>query len=284
MPSNLESHWTTFRKNLNHLNSATTKRHIFDGQISTHTQIHTFVDASERAYGASVYLRSVLKDGRIIVRLLCSKSRVAPLKKLTLSRLELCAAALGAELTTRVRKELQFENNQTYLWSDSEIVLYWINSPSSSLHTFVANRISKIHGLTISSSKQNPADFISRGLSPEKLSTCTLWFYGPIFLHGKEGQWPKAFSKTIQPTIDMEFKQKTVTTAAIAHAGLEDIIYKINHRDSFKVLQRIVAYMLRFIQNAKLTKADRATTKIVTPSKLTTALHLITRTVQAADF
>ena len=120
-----------------------------------------------------------------------------PLKKLTLPRLELCAAALGAELTTRVRKELQFENNQTYLWSDSEIVLYWINSPSSSLHTFVANRISKIHGLTINtqwrhvSSKQNPADLISRGLSPEKLSTCTLWFYGPIFLHGKEGQWPK---------------------------------------------------------------------------------------------
>ncbi|GBP95937.1 hypothetical protein EVAR_91071_1 [Eumeta japonica] len=66
-------------------------------------QFHKFVYASERAYGAAIYIRSTYKDKTIATRLICSKSRVAPIKKQTQPRLELCAAVLGVELTSRVK-------------------------------------------------------------------------------------------------------------------------------------------------------------------------------------
>ncbi|XP_075155734.1 uncharacterized protein LOC142229085 [Haematobia irritans] len=105
----------------------------------------------------------------------------------SLPRLELCAALLGAELANKIKNELRYEDKQLLFWSDSEIVLHWINSASPSLKTFVANRISKIQDLTINSqwrhvdSKNNPADLISRGLKPEQLPECNMWFYGPLF-------------------------------------------------------------------------------------------------------
>jgi hypothetical protein len=61
-------------------------------------EIYGFSDAREVAYGACIYLRSIDVQGKITTRLLCSKSRVAPLKKLPLPRLELCAAMLLANM------------------------------------------------------------------------------------------------------------------------------------------------------------------------------------------
>jgi hypothetical protein len=61
------------------------------------SRINVFCDASEKAYGAALYVRSVSREG-IAVRLACSKNRLAPVKKVTLPRLELLAALVGARL------------------------------------------------------------------------------------------------------------------------------------------------------------------------------------------
>ena len=117
----------------------------------------------------------------------------------TISRLELCAARLG--LATRVRSNLQFRS-PVRLWTDSKIVLLWKNLPSASFNTFVANRISAVQEETLAEqwrhvrSKCNPADILSSGMSPSTLKECSLWFYGPMFLHGVEKVWPPKFQHT----------------------------------------------------------------------------------------
>ncbi|GBP06115.1 hypothetical protein EVAR_71732_1 [Eumeta japonica] len=97
------------------------------------------------------------------------------------------ASSVMRPSNSQSKKDLELEDRPTYLWTDSEIVLNWINSQSSVYQTFVANRIAAIHELSIAEqwrhvkSKENPADILSRGLAPSKLAASTLWFYGPLF-------------------------------------------------------------------------------------------------------
>ncbi|XP_037959288.1 uncharacterized protein LOC119688691 [Teleopsis dalmanni] len=287
LPTDLCTTWSTFRENLSTLENLQVARHIFRGEVPSSTQLHIFADASEKAFGAAAYIRAILKDGRIIVRLLCAKSRVAPLKKQTLPRLELCAAVLAAELSARVKSDLQEKDQPVFLWTDSEIVLSWINSQSSSFQTFVANRVARIQTLTLSEqwrhvrSKDNPADVLSRGLSARALSTCALWFQGPFFLHGRQEVWPPRFSSSLQVPVDLE-KKKVVAVATQSNDA--DFIYRIQHKNSFKTLQKIVAYVLRFTNNARKSKESRATHIVLSANELDAALITIICHIQGNDF
>ncbi|XP_037931078.1 uncharacterized protein LOC119665895 [Teleopsis dalmanni] len=263
LPTELHKQWLEFRNNLTKVNCLQISRHIFKGEVPANIQLHIFTDASEKAYGAAAYLRSTLQNGQIIVRLLCAKSRVAPLKRLTLPRLELCAAVVGAELATRIKNDLQIRNYQTFFWCDSQIVISWINSPSSKFHTFVANRVSNIHQLTVTSqwrhvsSEHNPADILSRGLASHKLQSSSMWFYGPMFLHGREELWPSKLSSALksETLIDPERKKETpVSTLSVVEgtANPGEFIYSIRHNNSFGRLQWILsslASLAPFIDN-----------------------------------
>lgn len=151
-------------------------------------QIHGFCDASKKAYGACLYIRSTNENGQVLSRLICAKSRVAPLKTVTLARLELCAALLLANLLKVTMEALELNIDRIVLWSDSTITLQCISTPPYKLKTFVANRISEIRSLTnISSwrhvpSTQNPADFISRGQMPFEFANNKMWPNGPSWI------------------------------------------------------------------------------------------------------
>lgn len=83
----LHTQWVKFRKGLSHLNRLAVPRHLFDGAENPNKiQIHGFCDASEKAYGAALYVRSQISSNQYCVRLVWSKSRVAPLRKTTLPR------------------------------------------------------------------------------------------------------------------------------------------------------------------------------------------------------
>jgi hypothetical protein len=73
-------------------------------------QLHGFCDSNEKAYGACLYLRSVNQQGEVTTKLLCSKSRVAPLNKITLPRLELCGALLLAQKKKKNSTCIEFED------------------------------------------------------------------------------------------------------------------------------------------------------------------------------
>lgn len=153
---------------------------------AVHVQLHGFADASKKAYGACVYLRSVDKQGIVSIHLLCSKSKVASLKTLTIPRLELCVALLLARLVNVVLTFLRLTIHEIYLWSDSTIVLSWLQTPETIMKIFVASRAAEILELNGNivwkhvPSECNPADLISRDVCLSQIATETRWWHGPV--------------------------------------------------------------------------------------------------------
>ncbi|GFT18515.1 uncharacterized protein TNCV_1708301 [Trichonephila clavipes] len=191
LPAEEYREWQQFLVSLENINNIEIPRRILIAFPEV-IEIHGFADASERCYGAAVYCKSKNLRSETLVRLITSKSRVAPIKSLTIPRLELCAAVLLAKLVKRVVAALQLETAELYLWSDSMIVLAWLRKEPMDLKTFVQNRVAKIQELYPNQlwrhvpSDQNPADLVSRGVDPDKLLQQNLWFNGPTFLSGDD--------------------------------------------------------------------------------------------------
>ncbi|XP_036340134.1 uncharacterized protein LOC118749440 [Rhagoletis pomonella] len=131
-PQSLDTVWSAFCKDFVDVHHLSFPRYIGA------TQEVAFCDASLEAYGACIYARSI-KDGHIQVHLLCSKARVAPLKTLTVPKLELCVAGLLAHLVAEIAKTKAFDCS-FYCWSDSTVVLSWLKEVPSKFNVFVANR------------------------------------------------------------------------------------------------------------------------------------------------
>ena len=109
-----------------------------------HAELHHFSDASQMAYGAASYLRLIDSSGSITSILLMSKAHLAPLKVMTIPRLELQAASVSVKLDEALRRELTMDLGISTFWTDSQIVLQYIKSNSKRFHTFVANRVAAI--------------------------------------------------------------------------------------------------------------------------------------------
>lgn len=152
--------------------------------------LHAFCDASLKAYGACIYLQAIDKDNNSSFFLICSKSRVAPVKSktITLPRLELCGAIVLVRLYQNVVRALKMAIDGVHAWSDSTIVLAWIAGDPSRQKTFVSNRAAEIQSVLPSkhwhhvNGSENPADLISRGTSLENLKQNKSWWEGPIWL------------------------------------------------------------------------------------------------------
>lgn len=114
-------------------------------------------------------------QGSWAAQLLCSKCKVAPIKTITIPRLELCAIELGSKLLAKIKSISMLANAPVFVWTDSEIALYWIRKSSGELKTFVANRVSRILKSIVAEqsrhvrSEENPADLLSRGIKAENL-------------------------------------------------------------------------------------------------------------------
>ncbi|KAH9631376.1 hypothetical protein HF086_012164 [Spodoptera exigua] len=222
-PDDVIRTWNTYRDQLPELAQFKIPRKLTCPDAKSY-EIHGFCDSSEVAYGAVVYLR-VVQASRVNVFLVCSKARVVPLKRISLPRLELCAAVLLSDIYKYVRDIYlsQIKIDNVFLWSDSTIVLSWLRSPSSRWATFVANRVSHIQDITPMecwhhvSSGDNPADICSRGQFPSEILVNSLWWAGPWWLSHDETNWPiNSTNRPAQLTTDEESivraeARKTVT-------------------------------------------------------------------------
>lgn len=133
-------------------------------------QLHHFSDASQIAYGAVSYMRIVDNNGQIYCIILASKSRLAPLRLLIMSRLKMCAATLAVSMDLSNRRVLQLAIDQSWFWMDSSIVLSYICNEHSSFQTLVANRLAIIrNGSVYVLTDLNPADDVSRGMKTVEL-------------------------------------------------------------------------------------------------------------------
>ena len=154
-----------------------------------------FSDASEEAFGCCAYIRWRTTTG-VESRLLMAKSRLAPMKRITIPRLELNAALMGARMKEFVVREMNTTLERTHLIVDSEIVRAMIQKESYGFNTFAGVRIGEIQALTDKTnwywieSSLNVADIISRGAHPEDLDVASWWQTGPKFLKDDEENWP----------------------------------------------------------------------------------------------
>ena len=144
------------------------------------------------------------------MEIVASKTRVAPLVKLSIPRLELMGCVLAARLATYITTALGWEEIKTYYWTDSTIALAWIKGAASRRKTFVANRVQEIQRKTQPESwrhvpgLENPADLCSRGVKATELIRRSLWWKGPEWLKGTKKQWPSEIHEKNKEDIETE--------------------------------------------------------------------------------
>ena len=189
IPQALEDKWNIWIGELEHLPELLIPRCYAPKGFGKpkEAQLHHFADASSNGYGMCSYLRLVNHEGEVHCALVASKARVAPLKAMTIPRLELTAALLAAKVGTSIKESLQMDINEEHYWSDSQVTLGYIQNDAKRFHIFVANRVQTIKNLTKPqqwhhvSTLENPADHASRGLPLSKLKSSN-WFTGPSWL------------------------------------------------------------------------------------------------------
>ena len=263
-------------------------------------QLHGFSDASERAYAAVVYIRSTYSDGQVEVRLVASKSRVAPIKKQTIPRLELLGALIFARLVNKL-KSLDIES-PAVLWTDSMTTLCWIKNERV-WKQYVGQRVEEIRGLTPKDSwrhcpgEVNPADLPSRGLSAKELSTSKTWWNGPNFLHNHVNQWPEMSqpAETEEEEIQREaIKAEKVITHSMVNTETSDSldrgidkIVDIERYSNITTLLRVTAYVIRFVNTVKKRMRKESTGNLsneLTADELKNSETLWIKSVQANAF
>lgn len=147
MPTEIKRQWIDFFEKLVCLNQLSIHRRLFFQKRPKIIELHSFADASEKAYEAVIYMRGVYENN-VTLTLFCAKGKVTPLKKQILARLELCAALLLSKLVNKVLMAVNdiIKFSIIHLWSDNEITLCWIQFSSKKWQIFVPNRVEKIQG------------------------------------------------------------------------------------------------------------------------------------------
>ena len=251
VPSEIASRWVDWLNTLDGVKSFNIPRCVkpssFDG---AHLELHHFSDASEKAYGVCSFLRCVNPDKDVHTSLVFSKGRVAPLKQLSIPRLELQAALLAAKCDDMIRASLELPLAQSTFWVDSEIVLKYIQNERLRLQIFEGNRVGEIrrtsepHQWRHVPGVENPADLVSRGGTCEQLKSND-WFEGPEFLHCPESEWPKRSNDNKLSGDDPGVRSKNVGMVQIAPDAPNPIDVLAKYYSSWYKLKRAVAWLLR---------------------------------------
>lgn len=114
-----------------------------DMQVS----LHVFSDVSSRAYAVVAYLHVADAEGRVVVNLVVLKCCLGPPDEETIPHLELLGTLIGSQLLKFLREEYDgiLKIEEEFLWTDSSVVLAWINQGPCVSGVFVANRVKEIN-------------------------------------------------------------------------------------------------------------------------------------------
>ena len=264
VPQELAHQWIKWRENIPLLQNITLARCYKPKEFGTITDqsLHMFSDASEVGYSVASYLRQKDEHGNICVSLVMGKSRVSPLKLVTIPRLELTAAALAVNIGSLLKKELQMPDISDYYWTDSKISLGYIFNETKRFRVFVANRAQKIRAYTdcqqwnYIDTKENPADHGSRGISVKDQKKVEQWLKGPQILYGRDELWLNGSTLSQIPEVpeaDVEIK-KVVTVYATK--VIESLLDSFEKYSSWRKILRILATMLKFADRCRSSKSS----------------------------
>ena len=226
--------WDTLRQDMQLITNIKVPR-CLKSFPACNVQLHGFTDASLIAIGACLYLRVETNQGRTTSHLICSKTKVAPLKTSTVPRLELAGAVLLSDLVARVATILEIPSSQITLWSDSTIVLAWIGKNPSSYRPFVQNRLTRINNNTANitwrhvRTSQSPVDLASRGMTAKMLEKNDLWWTGPSFLCDSSHLWPKLSTAEMDDfNVDALKEERTTLTMLSTTTEKKDFLKRMS--------------------------------------------------------
>lgn len=252
----LQSEWKEIINQLQSLNKIEIPRWLNTNRSNIRNEMHIFCDSSQKAYSTAAYLRTIDNSENIHVKLLVAKSKLSPIRKpLTIPRSELCGAVLSVKLLKFLESNFRLKINQTYMWTDSSIVLSWIKGDPNRWTTFVCNRVNKILEITNIEdwshvvSKDNPADCNSRGLTVVQLHESSLWWTGPDWLSKSHEGWPTSkFNFIEDDPSELRSKFKSINATINEPNHLDSML---NRFSNFNRIRRSIAYCFRFIQQTR---------------------------------
>ncbi|BES96686.1 Retrotransposon protein [Nesidiocoris tenuis] len=208
--------------------------------------LHTFCDASQNAFAAVSFLR-VEREDEVLVHILAAKSRVASINRITIPRLELLAACIGARLASNIVKELNGDMEK-FFWSDSTTVLAWLRRETT-WGIFVTNRVNEIRYLTDVNcwrhipGTSNPADLLSRGCSPKQL-LLSKWWEGPAWLKLTPSKWPTSIPTENEEEITRECRKSVVTAVNTVEGNICSTL--IEKFSSYKKIVSILGWIFHW--------------------------------------
>ena len=297
VPPNKKTKWTELFKEMALLNEVKLERCLTPLDAMNNPWLIIFCDASRLAFGTCAYVRWQLLDGKFGVRFVAAKTRVAPLKELTVPRLELQAAVLASRLAKTILDETRLQIVRIIFFSDSRVVLTWIQDQLRRYKAFVSCRVSEIQSNSDPAdwfhcpTTMNVADDLTKRISANEVNG--RWFNGPKFLQLPEYQWPMETSAPDKKEVDKERRKVEI----VCPLTIAKPIFDPKRYSKWKRVIRVTSYVLRFIQNCRR-KCDRkernqqAETGPLTNQELETAeeywlkqmqLNLITR-LHKGDF
>jgi hypothetical protein len=267
LPDELRPMWEKWRRELGQLASIKIPRCYQPKNFGmpNRVELHHFSDASLTGYGQCSYLRIINQEDQVHCSLAMGKSRVTPVKPITIPRLELQAAATSIKIGNLLNTELNYTNITNIYWTDSKVVLGYINNESRRFHMYVANRVQRIRETTqpeqwhYINTEQNPADHASRGLSAQELIKSN-WITGPSFLWLKE----LPLNEPIQTSLDSddpEVRKVSCHVNATKSNEARSIIKGIEKFSSWSKYIMAITFLRLYIKRRKSLKIESAETE-----------------------
>lgn len=261
----LKSEWQTVKTSLTLAAHIKIPRWIGYRRENRHVSYHGFCDASEEAYTAALYLRTVHENENVEVHLMTVKTKVTLTKKMSIPRLELTAAHLLAHLISKFKREIPIANMEFYAWTDSSATLAWISTPANLLKTFVANRVSQVQEQIPADrwryvrSVYNPADCAKRCNTTSEIVSLTKWWNGPSFLMEPPDRWP------VTPQHMITTKRVPEMRTTIMHSQGKEPIEGNNFLEAYSDLNkllRMTAYCTRWLKTNRRFQGPAVTTTV----------------------
>ncbi|XP_028161404.1 uncharacterized protein LOC114353554 [Ostrinia furnacalis] len=277
--------WQTWLSELNSAANITIPRWILTEDFDNLAELHIFCDASSRAFASVAYLRSRKKDGTWHVAFLMARARVAPLKVMSIPRLELQAAVMGARMSQHLRQCEMVPLSKLTLWSDSKTVLSWLNSDSGRFKPFVAHRVSEVTDLTEVTQWRWVPSHLNAADSATRDSTTVhseKWIQGPTFLTMPDEQWPDDVGRDFDTDfIDADDKEVKAVLFTAANPVIE--LPDVKRFSKYWRFVRSTAWFFRAIDNFKTKKPDWTRTEL-SALEVTTAEEWCVKESQRRSF
>lgn len=278
IPDEHSSKWEEWKRSLLKIGEVQIPRCVFNCEPQD-VQFHYFSDASMVGYGAVCYVRYLDGSGNVFLRFVMGKSKCAPLKELTIPRLELQASVLATRLSHTVQSEFVVRNCKDFFWTDSTTTLHCLNNQAKRFPVFVANRVGEILRTTNASQwnfvpgTANPADIGSRGARTENISQ---WILGPEFLTLSKSDWP------IQPEIltEKDIKKETVMCTTTNQQQVFDLF--LARFSSWKSLLKSTVWLQRFITYICYKRTPPS--RIISNEEMQRAISSIVKYAQSKHF